>query len=98
MAPLRIMFLNSAPGHPALLHVLLLGFPVGFALGQPGGQVHVEPLAGRAVRAVQEAEQGQLAGPQPGLLGQFEPGQVLGIRWPPGQPPCGKAQARRRTG
>jgi bifunctional non-homologous end joining protein LigD len=63
--------------HPLLSHVLLLLLTLRRARLQAGGEEEIPALAGDPVRAVQEAEPGQVVGAQAGLLDELEPGQFL---------------------
>ena len=86
--------LEPGPGHPGLAHVLLLGLPLRRPRLEPGGQEVVPGLAADAVRAVQVPEPDQLAGAQPGLLRELQPGELLGLARLPVRP----AALRERPG
>jgi hypothetical protein len=80
--------LEARSRHPGLAHVLLLVFPVRRPRPQPGGQEVVSSLAGHAVGAVKEPQLDEAAGLQARLLGQLEPGQLLGVARLPVRPPA----------
>src|ERR1700760_4967997 len=71
--------LELVPAHPLLPHVLLFGLPVRGTWLEAGGQERVAALVGGPVGAVRQPERGQFGGPEAGLLGQFEEGQVFGL-------------------
>ena len=80
--------LEPGPGHPGLAHVLLFPLPLGRPRREPGGQEVMPGLAAGAVRAVQVPEPDQLAGAQPGLLRELQPGEVLRLAGLPGREPA----------
>jgi hypothetical protein len=71
-------FLELLARHPFGPDAVFLGLGVRFALGQVRGEEIVAVLGCHAVARGQRAEMGQAVGAQPGFLGEFQPGKLLG--------------------
>jgi bifunctional non-homologous end joining protein LigD len=69
--------LEPGPREPRLAHVLLFTFPFRRPRFQVGGHPVVAALVADAVGAVQVSEPGQYSGPEPGLLAELQPGELL---------------------